>query len=349
MSDISTIDKNFKVPTKLTETDIKFYDVNESPFKVYGLFYEDGKFKRMPKAVAQTVNDGVLSFHANTAGGRVRFKTNSPYVAIFTKMSRITKMSHFPLTGSAGFDLYVGAKNPKYTATFVPPFDITDGYESIARFEGKKMRDITINFPLYSEVSQLYIGVSNTAQVLPADEYKNNKPIVYYGSSITHGGCASRPGNSYESIISRRLDCDFINLGFSGSAKGEVEFARYIAGLNMSAFVYDYDHNAPDLNHLKATHQKMFNIIRGANPNLPIIIMPRPKFTPTEDELLRFEVIKATYDAARANGDNNVYLLDNKTLMGLAGDDGTVDNCHPNDLGFMSMANAVGDILEKIL
>lgn len=346
MDNISLIDFNFKVNTELDVQGIKFYDIKQPPFKIYGVFYESGKFRRLPENVAKTVNDGVYSLHTHTAGGRVRFRTDSPYVAIHTKMPVIGKMPHIALTGSAGFDLYIGKK---YHGTFIPPFEIQDGYESVIRFDSSEMRDITVNFPLYSEVAQLYIGVSEGSTLSSAEPYKTERPIVYYGSSITQGGCASRPGNSYESIISQRFDMDYVNLGFSGSAKAEDEIAEYISGLDMSVFVYDYDHNAPTAEHLKETHEKMFKTIRKANPDLPIVLLSRPKFTLNEEEEKRLEIIKATYQNAVGNGDNNVYLIDGRELMKTAEDDGTVDGCHPNDLGFMSMARELGELLEKVL
>ncbi len=349
MSDISLIDSNFKIDSHINENGIKFYDVNQPPFRICGVFYESGKFRRLPEDIAKTVNTGVYDLHANTAGGRVRFKTDSPYVAIHTKMPGIGKMPHFALTGSAGFDLYICDESERYFKTFVPPFNIKDGYESIIYFGSSNMREVTINFPLYSEVSELYIGLSDGAYVGEPKGYKTDKPIVYYGSSITQGGCASRPGNSYESIISRRLDADYINLGFSGNAKGELEIAEYISKLDMSVFVYDYDHNAPTTEHLKNTHQRMYHVIREANPDLPIVLMSRPKFCLSDDEKLRFAIIKKTYEDAKAAGDTNIYLIDGATLMALAKDEGTVDDCHPNDLGFASMAKAVGDLLEKII
>lgn len=346
MKNISEIDVNFKIESNIGKDDIKFYDVKNEPFVVNGVIYENGRFRRMPQDIANTVNNGVATLNVNTAGGRVRFKTDSRYIAINTKMSAIGKMPHFALTGSAGFDLYV---DNRYIKTFAPPFNVTDGYESVIDFEDERLREITINFPLYSGVNELYIGLSEKAALYAPNAYKSEKPIVYYGSSITQGGCVSRPGNAYQSVISRRFDLDFINLGFSGNAKGEDAIAEYIKELPMMAFVYDYDHNAPSTEHLKNTHERMFKIIREANPELPIILMPRPKFYPTADELRRFDVIKTTYDNAKAAGDNNVYLIDNSTLMALAGNEGTVDNCHPNDLGFASMAKALGDLLEKIL
>ena len=342
--DISKIDKNFKVETKLNKRDIAFYDVKNEPFSVYGVFYENGKFRRMKEDVAKSVSDGVYWLHSNTAGGRVKFKTDSRYVAIHTKMSHIGKMPHFALTGSSGFDLYV---SEKYYASFVPPFEINDGYEGVIEFGSKKMREITINFPLYSDVNELYIGVEKNAKIEKADCYKIDKPIVYYGSSITQGGCASRPGNAYEAIVSQKLSVDHINLGFSGNAKAEKEISDYICSLDMSAFVYDYDHNAPTAQHLESTHERMFKEIREAKPNLPIIMMSRPKYNLTKDEKIRLEIIKRTYENAKNNGDQNVYLIDGKTLMKLCHDEGTVDACHPNDLGFYSMAQAVIKVLKN--
>ena len=349
LKNIASVDSNFKVNTELNIENIRFYDAKKQPFKIYGVFYENGRFRRLPEDVAKKVNDGVYNLHTHTAGGRVRFKTDSPYVAIHVKMPDIGKMPHFALTGSAGFDLYIGKANEKYTATFVPPFGIRDGYESVVRFNSSEVRDITINFPLYSAVSELYIGISEDADIQPAEPYRLENPIVYYGSSITQGGCASRPGNSYESIISRRLNADYVNLGFSGSAKAEAEIAEYISKLDMSVFVYDYDHNAPTAEYLNETHEKMFCEIRKANPELPIVLLSRPKFTLTEEEEKRLEIIKTTYQNAIGNGDKNVYLIDGRSLMKMAEDEGTVDNCHPNDLGFMSMAKALGELLEKII
>ena len=175
-------------------------------------------------------------------------------------------------------------------------------------------------------------------------------PVVYYGSSITQGGCASRPGMAYQNIISRWYNCDHINLGFSGNAKGEDAIAEYIAGLKMSVFVYDYDHNAPNVEHLKKTHKRMFDIIRGKNPNLPIIIVSMPKYPLTNNEVLRREVIKETYKTAKSQGDNNVYFIDGCEMMRFkGGNEATVDNCHPTDLGFRRMADWIGEAVGKAL
>lgn len=350
MKKISDIDTNFKIKPEINKDGLKLYSILEEPFEVYGVFMENGKFRRLPEFVAKTVSEGVEFLHSNTAGGRVRFRTDSLSVSIYAVLDKIGKMSHFPLTGSAGFDMYVKEfDEERYICSFIPPFDIEDSYEGSHKFEDIKLRDITINFPLYSDVKELYIGLKTDAILEKPLPYLYEKPIVYYGSSITQGGCASRPGNSYESIISRRFDCDYINLGFSGNAKGEKEITDYIKKLDMSVFVYDYDHNAPTVEHLENTHEKMFLEIRKENPDLPIVMMSRPKFYLTDEEKERLKIIKKTYDNAIANGDKNVYFISGVDLMEMAGGDGTVDTCHPNDLGFSSMAKTLGDKIDTIL
>ena len=346
MKDISEIDKNFKIEKPSDKSEIRFYNALNPPFEINGVFYENGKFRRIPEKVAKTVSESVYVLHSNTAGGRIRFKTNSTCIAINAKMSGIGKMPHFALSGSAGFDLYVGNE---YTASYIPPYDITNGYEGIITFDTAKLREITINFPLYSDVNELYIGLDKDSIVCEPSPYKIKKPIVYYGSSITQGGCASRPGNSYQSIVSRKINADYINLGFSGSALAEKEISNYIKTLSMSVFVYDYDHNAPTIEHLSRTHERMFLEIRESNPTLPIVFMARPKYPLCQDDISRFEIIKQTYENAISKGDKNVYLINSLSLMKLAKNNGTVDGLHPTDLGFFSMAKAVIRVLKTIL
>lgn len=194
----------------------------------------------------------------------------------------------------------------------------------------------------------MYIGLSDGSAVKETPSYKNSKPIVYYGSSITQGGCASRPGMSYESILSRKLNMDYINLGFSGNAKAEDAMIEYIKTINMSAFVYDYDHNAPTVEHLANTHEKMFKAIRNEKPGIPIIIMSRPKYHLNEEETKRLHIIEATYKNAVSSGDRNTYFIDGKALTALCKNEGTVDGCHPTDFGFMSMAKALGEVLREL-
>lgn len=352
MKSLAEIDSNFKVETKITKPDLVFVDPRNEPIEIDGVFYENGSFRRMPEAVAKSVSEGVYTLHTASSGGRIRFKTDSQYVVINTKMSLVYGASHFAYTGISGCDVYIRDEDgtQTYFNTFIPHFDPNKGYEASVTFPSREMRELVINMPQYGSLQEIYIGLSNTAVLEAPTPYKHEKPIVYYGSSITQGGCASRPGNSYQNMISRRLDTDYINLGFSGNAKAEDEIADYVSKLDMSVFVYDYDYNAPSSEHLAETHERMFKKVRAAHPHLPVIIASRPKFTFwTEEEIKRVEIIKRTYENALARGDKNVYFLSGKELMLYAGNDGLVDNCHPNDLGFYSMAKVIGDLLENIL
>ncbi|MBE6542165.1 MAG: hypothetical protein E7672_06940 [Ruminococcaceae bacterium] len=348
MRDISEIDENFKIEKTIERDGKTFYNVLYPPFKVHGVIHENGKFRRIPESVAKATSPGVYSLHANGAGGRVRFRTNSKSIAIIAKISNIGKMEHFAFTGSSGFDLYV---NDVFYYIYVPYYAMTDTLESnipilnFGKFDG--VNDITINFPLYTDVDELYVGVENGSIVEEPTPYRVEAPVVYYGSSITQGGCASRPGTSYQSIISRRFDCDYINLGFSGNAKAEDPMIEHIKSLDMSMFVLDYDHNAPTVEHLANTHEKMFKAIRSAHPDMPIVMMSRPKARLNDEEIMRRSIIETTYNNALACGDKNVYFLDGAALTELCGNDGTVDNCHPTDFGFASMAKALGDLIEK--
>lgn len=346
MSSIEKIDKNFEVKTTVEDT-LAFRNCLEAPFRVYGLLSTEKGFARMPEEVAAATNESVANLFRNTAGGRVRFRTNSPKIALRAKMANIARMSHFPITGTAGFDLYEGNT---YRGTFVPPYDIQDGYESMIDLYSIKEREITIHFPLYSDVLSLEIGLCRGASLLPGADYLGDLPVVYYGSSITQGGCASRPGNCYQNIISRDLNRDHINLGFSGGARAEEVIADYIAGLKMSIFVYDYDHNAPDPDYLRRTHSRMFQTIRSRNPLLPIVMITRPQPNPGPEDYTRRSIIMATYQEARAGGDENVYFVDGSMMLHrFGGDSGTVDACHPNDLGFMCMAKTIETVLRQIL
>ena len=355
MRNITDADANFKVITTIDKPDIRFYDVQDAPFSLYGLLYEGGQFRRMPESVAEQVNPGVHSIlHTHTAGGRVRFKTDSPYIAIHAEMPSMAHMPHFPYTGSVGFDLYVRENGKdRYVKTFIPPMEECPTLDSIIELDssvcGDGMREFTVHFPLYSDVSKLYIGLNEQATVSEATPYRIQKPIVYYGSSITQGGCASRPGNAYTNILSRRLSADHINLGFSGSAKGEDAITEYVASLDMSLFVLDYDYNAPTPEDLKNTHERLFKGVRKQHPTLPIVMLSRPKCFLTDEERERVEIVRATYENALENGDKNVYFIEGSALMSLTDGEGSVDNTHPNDLGFYSMAKVLGDLLETLL
>ena len=359
--DISKIDKNFE--NTFSFEGMKMYNVNDEPFKLYGLWREEGEtdFKRLPESVAMaTDNNSVKSLYRCTSGVRLKFATNSKRIILRCVMPYIYSVPHMALTGSSCFDLYVDGQ---YHNVFRPGVDETKsatgtdsdkGFSSGFVFPDKKRREILIHFPLYNPVDEVYIYVEDDANIYAPKEYKHELPFVVYGSSITHGACASHPGNSYPAMLSREFDIDFINLGFSAGCKGELCLAEHIAKIPQSVFIYDYDANAPTLEHLKNTHEPFFKRIRQENPTLPIIIM-----TGHDDGAKTFgikaiddrrEVIYKTYKNAVDAGDENVYYVDGAHHFQHVGDDlCTVDGVHPNDLGFYCMSKAAGRILGKIL
>lgn len=352
--DISKIDRNFSTASA-TERDTVFYSAKEAPFAVYG--FSDslcgGDFIRMPDSVAQTVSAGVAALSRNTAGGRLRFSTDSARITIRCRLSAIAKMSHMPLISSAGFDLYLD--NPqdgssRFCGAFKPPMDMTDGFEATVSLNSRILRSFTLNFPSYSNVDRLEIGLESNANLTAGQPYLPIHPIVYYGSSITQGACASRPGNAYPNIICRRNRIDFLNFGFSGSAKGEEAMARHLASLKMSVFVSDYDHNASP-EKLDATHARLYHIIREAHPDIPYVIVTMPDFYKQSYEInqLRRDICYRTYIDALHAGDQNISFIDGGSLFGGQDEDAcTVDMTHPNDYGMLLMANRIGAELNRI-
>lgn len=356
-TDISQIDKNLVIEENIDKDDIVFYDVRKAPVDFYGLYRprEEKAFIRMPLDDAAAVSDKVLNLAARTAGGRIRFRTDSPYIAIrMTKQARKSFMAHMTHIGCSGFDCYAYEDGEyKYIKPFIPAVKMLPGFESLIEVGEKKMRDITINFPLYDRVENLWLGLQEGAVLEHGGKYVNEKPVLFYGSSITEGGCASRPGNCYTAMVCRWLNCDHVNLGFSGSAKGEKEIADYIAKQDMSVFVMDYDYNSATED-LQATHWNLYETVRKAQPNLPIIMASKCdlRYQPEkQDEVFyRRQLIMENYQRGLDAGDKHLQFLDGQTVYApFGGMDCTVDGAHPNDLGFYAMAKAFLPYIERAL
>jgi len=338
------------IPAANHEDGLYYADVRELPCAVHGLIYENGAYRRMPEAVAKAVSSDVYGLHANTSGGRLRLITDSKRMGLRVKVDSVTRFDHMPLTGTLGFDVYRGER---YLHTFRPPADVKDEYSAVVGLHSTGEGEYTLNFPLYNNVVSVEMGLE-PGSVLKMPEPYAKAPVLFYGSSITQGGCASRPGLCFANILSRDLECDIWNLGFSGSAKGETVMAEYIAGLPMSVFVYDYEHNAPNADHLEKTHGPFLDLIRAARPDLPILLLTRPDAFTTDfggnENIRRHDIIENNWKQRVAAGDTNLYFIDGKELWD--GDhwyDCTVDSCHPNDLGFYRMAQVILPVLRAML
>lgn len=357
---IEKIDKNFAASPELEKRfpGIKMYDATDCAAEITGLYHkgEDGIFCRLPLELSK-INTSIENLARHTAGGRVRFRTNSPYVAIKAKKLNTFYMRHMPLSSSTGCEIYMGSGDDMRflkmcCAIRTDDLWFEDGCTIALKDEEDDggYKDITVALPLYGGLTEIYIGIDKDSELLPPTPRKHGM-VMFYGSSITQGGCACRAGTSYDGIIEKLYDCEIYNLGFSGSARGEAEIAEYIADLHPEIFVYDYDHNAPTAEHLEATHKPFFDIVRAKNPDMPIICISRPMAESVGKNQTdrRRDIIYTTYKNAVANGDKNVYFIDGITLFP---DElrqyCTVDGSHPNDLGFMCMAKRVGSVLEEI-
>ena len=357
---IANLDKNFTVESDLGKHDIVWYDVQSEPFEIYGLVADAEKpFSRMPRSVASLASENVGILCERPAGGRIRFSTDSPYIAIKAVMPYVEPMAHMTLTGSAGFDLYVDENGKsEYACTFVPPANMKDGYECVRDMYPATRRELgdsicyTINMPLYNEVSKVYIGIKQGSKLGGGAKYRKVAPVVYYGSSITQGACATRPGNAYQAMISRKYNVDFRNFGFSGNCKGEAVLATYFSGLDTSVFVCDYDHNTPNAEHLENTYFPFYEEYRKKQPNTPYIMVTRVDCLWNSVGMINAcrEVIHNAYLKAKAQGDENVYFIDGSEIFkGAQRGSCLADGGHPTDIGFLRMSESIGSLVGKLI
>ena len=331
---------------------MKSYSVFEKPIKVFGLpeFNKNKTFTRLPDDVIKAVPS--LEFLGRRCpGGRIGFKTNSRAFTVKLRLRTLSVDIGMSIYSCQSAHVFVGDKQSSRFLGLLNPKD----YDNL-EFEGTfsksgEMEDVLILLPRNEIIEDVNILIDDEAQILPPTEYKYSKPILYYGSSITEGGISCNPSNAYNAIISRHLDVDYINFGFSGNAKGEIAIADYISTLDFSIFVYDYDHNAPTVEHLRSTHESFFMRIREKHPSVPVVMMTRPYANYGEDEYARKEVVKTTYENALRRGDKNVYFIDGETFFKDFKDKELcfIDTIHPNDLGFHKMAQAIEPIIAGIL
>lgn len=281
----------------------------------------------------------------------MRFRTDAESFSLRVQLhDAVTNMQHMADRGAFGLDIYIGeGAQREYCGAPLQLMTDAEGFcETIPLPAGEK--EVLIHLPSYGGVSSLEIGLPEGASLSSAAE-RTHGTIAFYGSSITQGACASRPGSSYANIVCRALDADCMNLGFSGSALGEQVIAQHIASRSISALVMEYDHNHT-ADGLAQTHYPFYETIRAAHPDIPILMLSQPVFTPepTAEQMQRQEIIRQSYDRARASGDENVYFLCGGDFFDTPMSDlCTVDMLHPNDLGHFHMAQAILEVLKPAL
>ncbi len=333
---------------------MQWIDFPDDRFVVNGLAWWDEtrpQLIRLPERYRERVPQSVWGLAQSPSGARIRFATDATSLGIRARFPHLGHMNNMPRTGQLGIDLWVDGE---YWRPVFPTADEHD-LEAIC-FEGhqRRRREICMYLGLYGPVELQAIGLSEGASLEPPTPFAVEKPVVYYGSSITQGGCASRAGMSYQAIVSRRLNLDFVNLGFSGAGRGEPELAQAVAEIDASCFVMDWCQNCPTLEELDERYAPFLATIREAHPDTPIICITAIFST---GEVLSAEarqpgmreIIREAVAARRAMGDTNVYLVEGCDLLGPADRDGLVDQTHPNDIGFVSMADGLEPILREAL
>jgi lysophospholipase L1-like esterase len=315
-------------------------------------------YDRLPAKAESVVRAPVWNLAQDSAGLSYRFVSDADSIRARWKLRKAERlaMPHMPATGVSGLDLYVrDAGEWKWLGQGRPEnADTNEKFLARGLRKGEK-REYLLYLPLYNGVHSVEIGVPTGAVFEPApDRYRERKPVVFYGTSILQGGCASRPGMAYPSIVGRKLDWPIVNLGFSGNGKTEPEMAQVLAELEPAAYVLD---SLPNLEvaQVKERVEPFIAALRAKHPQTPIVLVENVNYTDTGFiESRRSKVAEANtylrklYDRLKAAGDHRLAYVHASHLLGGDGED-TVDGTHPTDLGFMRMAEGITPILREAL
>ncbi len=313
-----------------------------------------GELFRLPVKLKDTYRKPVWDLARSPSGGRIRFRTNSTTLAIRLEYPEPPGMSNMHAFGQTGVDLYADGV---YRGTAIAGKDAKPGVTKehvYFKQQPAAGREITLYLPLYMGVKVQGIGLDPGAHIDRARPFALAKPVVFYGTSITQGGCASRSGMSYQAIVGRMLNVDFVNLGFSGNGLGEPEMARAVAGIDAACFVMDFAQNNPTVESLTQAYAPFLENIRAQHPETPILVIT-PIYSAREAwsrdarlEGMR-ELIRQVAARRIAAGDRHIEIVEGTDLLGPSRGDGLVDGTHPNDLGFEWMAEGLASRLAKML
>ena len=342
---------------KRSAADWDWTDAQQLTLEGQGWTDTESPFDRLPAKAKGVVRDPVWSLSHHSAGLCVRFRTNSTSIAVnWSLSSDRLNMPHMPTSGVSGVDLYLRDSQGRWrwVANGRPNRQSDNTTTLISGLDGRE-HEAMVYFPLYNGVTQLSIGTmqGTDIQPLPRDETAK-KPIVFWGTSITHGACASRPGMVHTAILGRRLNRPVINLGFSGNGRMESEVAELIAELDAEVFVVDC------LPNLKAPEVKdrapvLVEILRKAHPETPIILVEDRTYADgwinpgkLQRNLDSRRELKEAYDRLKAADDPFLLYIRGEGMLG-DDDEATVDSSHPTDLGFYRMAEHFEPIIRKAM
>lgn len=303
---------------------------------------KESPYDRLPFASKDKLRKAVWDLSKNSAGITVRFFSNSSQIKIKWDLLNDTRMNHMAETGIKGVDLYMRINGEwKYVNTGKPTGKNNEA--SLVSTLSKENREFKVWLPLYDGVTKIEIGIDSLASI-EKPMASTKLPIVFYGTSITQGGCASRTGMAYTTIISRKMDVDCINLGFSGNGKMESAVVDVIGGIKASFYVIDC---LPNMTAAEVTERvsPLVQNLRSRHSNTPIVFVENIEYSKIFYEEATRKLIQDKNDALKAEfeklkkaGIKNIHYISAKNAIG-NDNEATVDGVHLTDLGYMRMAD----------
>ncbi|MDC1321347.1 SGNH/GDSL hydrolase family protein [Flavobacteriaceae bacterium] len=358
---------SFSQPSETIKTDSTVIYHGRQHFLIEGTAISDSlkesPYDRLPISYKEKVREPVWDLSKASAGITVRFHSNSTSINLKWTVLNDLDMSHMAATGIKGIDLYTKYNNKwRYVTTAGAlvglktyqnksiPADSINEYELIKNMT-PEFREYKLFLPLYDGVTKLEVGIDSAASIEKATP-SSEKPIVFYGTSITQGGCASRPGMAHTNIISRKLDVDCINYGFSGNGRMETPIVELISEIDARFYVIECLQNM-DSEQVKERVKPLVDIIRTNHPHTPIVLVENMMYTMAflnqtlETRLIEENTaLKNEYDEIIKSGTQNIfYIKDNKEF--LVDNEGTVDGVHLTDLGFKRYADYLIENFKK--
>ena len=307
-----------KADTSLTWKDIKEIGVNGQGWLKDDLFYS-----RLPHYAEGKVTDDVWGLSAHTSGFYVEFKTNAPTIAAKWTLTggQVNNMPHFASTGVSGLDLYTKTASGKWHWVGVgKPTSYPDNEVTLIDNMPEGEHEFLLYLPLYNGVSEVRLGVPKEYEIQKTTAV-NKKQVVFYGTSITQGGCASRPGMSSTTILSRMLDCEVINLGFSGSGKMELEMAELLGELNPDLYFLDCVPNM-DSEMIASRVVPFVKTLRKLKPNTPIVMAENRMYENAfmdmkrhESEINKRKELRKAYEKLMQDGISDLRYLIGETMV----------------------------------
>ncbi len=310
-------------------------------------------FDRFPAAAEQMVPKPVWNLSRDSAGMMVRFKTDATALHVQYKLSKATLgMPHMPATGVSGVDLYARDASGKWRWVMVTKPSAQEAKVKVIDGLAPGLREYAAYLPLYNGVESLAIGVPKGATF--EGLAPRQRPVVFYGTSITHGACASRPGMVHTAILGRRLDLPVVNLGFSGNGRMDAPVGEWLCRIDAAAFVIDC---LPNMGPADVTARcvPLVQQLRAARPSTPIILVEDRRYTndwitPAKAKFhdQNHAALRAAFEQLQKLGITNLSYIPGDALYGTDGE-GATDASHASDLGFMRQADLFEPVLRKAL